>query len=144
MSASTSVGNAILNCYLRGTAITPPTRVYASLHTADPGNTGASEVGTGAWPSYIRVDPAGGAAMTTGFSAAASKATTNLKDLIFAANDGAAPISVSHVGLWDAPTGGNFLFAAPVVDGVGAPTTKSFLVGDEGVLHPGDFDFAVT
>ncbi|KQV27840.1 hypothetical protein ASC97_05595 [Rhizobium sp. Root1203] len=129
MSASTYAAHAILNLFLRGVAVTPPTRVYVSFHTADPGNAGANEVTTGAWPSYVRLDAAQGAAIATGFSAAAAKASANLKELLWAANDGAAPVTVTHFGIWDAATGGNLLFHDALT------ASKTFQPSDEGVLH---------
>lgn len=93
MPASTYAANALLNLFLRGVALAAPARVYVSLHTGNPGNTGAAEVTTAAWPAYARNDAAQGGAVATGFSAAASKATKNALDLLYAPHDGAAPIT---------------------------------------------------
>lgn len=129
MPASTYVGNAILDLFLRGIAVTPPTRVYVSLHTADPGNAGANEVTTVAWPSYVRKDVAGGGAIGTGFDAASAKATANNVELLWPANDGASPVTVTHFGIWDALTGGNLLFHDALT------SAKTYQPSDEGVLH---------
>lgn len=60
-----------------------------SLHTADPGTTGASEV-TGGSPAYARK------AIT--FSAAAAGARTSSSQPVF---DVPAGVTVTHVGFWD-------------------------------------------
>ena len=138
MPASTYLGNALLNSILRGVAFTPPTRVYVSLHTADPGLTGANEVTTAAWPAYVRKDAAAGGAVATGFSAAAAKSTSNAQELLWPANNGAAPVVVTHFALWDAATGGNCLFA----DALSA--SKTFQPSDEGVLHANSLTIGVT
>jgi len=112
----TAIANAILNCYLRNTAITPPTATYISLHTADPGDTGTSEVTGG---SYARV------AATFG-SAAAAKAIASTTDVLFT---GMPAVTVTYVGIWSAVSGGTFIWG-------GAITSKTFTAGDS-------FDFAI-
>ena len=80
--------------------------VYASLHTANPGDTGVSEL-TGGSPAYARKllafgTPAAGAMSTSG-------------QVVF---DCPAGATVAYVGLWDAVTGGNFLGYGDPVDEV--------------------------
>lgn len=138
MPASTYAGNKILDLILRGVAFTPPTRVYVSLHTADPGNAGANEITLAAWPAYVRRDPAQGSAIASGFSAAAGKATSNAKDILWDdAMDGAASITVTHWAVWDAATGGNCLNSGTLTaNKILAPT-------DECVIHPGEMNVSV-
>lgn len=139
MPASTYVGNQILNFYLRGVDIAPAAGVWVSLHTADPGLAGASEVtngGGGAWPAYVRVDAAQGGAIASGWSASVAKSSQNLKDLLFPAHNGPANVTVTHVGFWDAPAGGNFLFPGVMLDQNNDPTTKTYAPSDEPVIHP--------
>jgi len=131
MPASTYLGNALLNQFLRGVAATVPSRVYVSLHTANPGDAGSNEVTTVAWPAYARLDAAQAGAIATGFSAAAAKATASLKELLWAANNGASPVTVTHFGIWDAITGGNLLFYDALT------SSKTYQPSDEGVLHAG-------
>lgn len=138
MPASTFAGNKLLDLLCRGVAWAAPTRVYVSLHTANPGNTGASEVSTGAWPAYVRKDAADGGAVGTGFTAAASKTTANAKELLWPAMDGGANITVTHFALWDAATGGNCLASGPMT----APKTLG--PTDELVAHPGTLQVPVT
>jgi hypothetical protein len=137
MPASTYLGNALINDILRGVDFANPTTIYISLHTGDPGLNGANEVGTGAWPSYARKDAAGGGAIATGWAAAASKATANALDVDFGANDGAGTVTVTHFGVWDHPTAGNFLF------GDALTASKAYAPTDEAVLHDGDLDVAI-
>lgn len=129
MPASTYLGNAVLDQFLRGQAVAPPARVYVSLHTANPGNAGANEVTIAAWPAYVRKDPAAMAAIATGFSAAAGKKTSNAKDMLWPANDGANNVTVTHFGIWDAATGGNLLLYGPLT------AAKTFQPSDEGVIY---------
>ena len=74
-----------------GTAAT-----HVSLHTADPGTTGADEV-TGGAPAYARK----AASWTAGGVDGVVTATVTF--------DVPSGVTVTHVGLWDALTAGNFL-----------------------------------
>lgn len=94
MALSTFLRNALLDHYLGGSAYTQPT-VRISLHTADPGITGASEVAGG---SYARKPPT--------FSAAAAGSKASSADIDFTVMPAC---TVTHVGIWDALSGGNFL-----------------------------------
>ena len=95
MATSTYLRNAILNKVLRNTDFTVST-AYVSLHTADPGLTGASEVAGG---SYAR--------QAVAFDAAASGATQNTAIEDFT---NMPAVTVTHGGVWDAVSGGNFLY----------------------------------
>lgn len=138
MPFSTFTANKVLDCFLRGVAITAPSRVYVSLHTADPGGAGANEVSTGAWPSYARQDPAGGGAITGGFPAASAKATENSTIIIFPEHNGASPVTASHIGIWDAATGGNMLFSGPLA------SPRTINPTDELAIRPGELDVVVS
>lgn len=79
--------------------------VHVSLHTADPGDTGANEVTGG---NYARIAVANaGWTKTTGGTASA----TNNADITFPST-GTVTWSgtVTHVGIWSASTAGNFLY----------------------------------
>jgi hypothetical protein len=116
----------IVETTLRGAAFPVPAGVYVGLFTADPtdANVTANEVQTASWPSYARVDAAAGAAISTGWTAAADGVSTNAKVVTFAANNGASSVTITHIGLYDAATGGNLLYHAPLV------SSKTLLVGD--------------
>jgi hypothetical protein len=96
MSISDYYENKILDHMLRGTAFTPPSTVYVSLHTADPGETGANELTGG---GYSR--------KPVTFNAPSGGSMTNSADIDFP-NMPAA--TITHVGLWDAASAGNFLW----------------------------------
>lgn len=105
--------NELYDHVLRNAAYTSPTNIYVSLHTADPTDAGTgTEVSGG---SYART------AVTMG--APTNGSGTNSADVQFpqcTADWG----SVSHIGIWDATTGGNMLFHSPL------DTTKNLTTGD--------------
>ena len=74
---------------------------FASLHTADPGATGASEV-TGGNPAYARV------AITWTAGATDGVATATLATPF----DVPASTTITHIGLWS--SGGVFIDKAPL------------------------------
>jgi hypothetical protein len=76
--------------------------VYASLHSADPGDTGANELSGGS-PAYARK------AITWNAAAAGSMDDSNVP--VF---DVAAGSTVLYVGLWSALTSGTFYGATLV------------------------------
>lgn len=73
-----------------------PNGPYVSLHTADPGDTGASEVSGGS-PAYAR---------KVGVLAAASSGSRALT--VASQHDVPASTTVAYVGLWSAATAGTF------------------------------------
>lgn len=80
--------------------------VFASLHTGDPGTTGANEVSGGS-PAYARK------AIT--WNAAAAGALDNNANPVF---DVPGSTTVSYVGLWSAASGGTFYGHFDVTDEV--------------------------
>jgi len=92
---STYLGNMVIDHMFRNQAYTSPSAVYVSLHTADPGLTGANEVTGG---SYARKP------ITLG--AASSKSSTNSAAVEFTSMPAT---SVLYGGVWDqGGTTGNF------------------------------------
>ena len=92
-----------------------PSGIHLALFTADPTDAGSgAQVSTAAWPAYERQDAAQGAAISTGWTAAANGVTSNAKVVSFPANNGAAPVTVTHVGLFDASSSGNLLYHSPL------------------------------
>lgn len=118
--------NNIIETTLRGAAFPVPAGIYLALFTADPtdANVTANEVAVAAWPAYARRDAAVGAAIATGWTAAADGVSSNAKVLSFPANNGAGNVTLTHVGLYDAAAGGNSLYHAPLV------SSKTLLPGD--------------
>ena len=111
-AASNYLEGKLIESVLRGVSYTPPTTIYVSLHTASPGETGANEMTTGAFPAYVRKDAANGGAVGDGWTAQVDGVCKNALQLIFPVHNGAAPVTITHYGLWDAPTGGNYLMGA--------------------------------
>lgn len=90
--------NKILDTFFRGVAVTPPSAVYLALYTAAPTDLGGGTEVSGA--SYARK------AIT--LSAAANGAVANTAALSFTAA-GANFGTITHIGIFDAVTGGNLL-----------------------------------
>ena len=80
---------------LVGLATPTNTVTHISLHTADPGSNGASEV-TGGDPAYARV-----AVDDTDWKAAANGEVRTAADIPF---NGPANGDATHMGIWDATT----------------------------------------
>lgn len=116
----------ILETTLRGMAYPVPSGTYIALFTADPtdANATAGEITALQQPNYARVDAALGAAISTGWTASNDGVSSNAKILTFPANNGPAAIQVTHMAIYDAQTGGNMLYHAPLV------TPKTVEVGD--------------
>lgn len=125
-SFSNYLESMIIEGTLRNGTFTKPTSVYVALFTADPSdtNTTSNEVQpTGTWTDYARVDAAGGGTVDTGWTSPSNGVSSNAKVVTFVANDGAS-ITITHLGLYDAITGGNLLYHAPLT------ASKTLLTGD--------------
>lgn len=151
MTASNYSANAFLNALLRAVALTLPTDVFVSLHTADPGATGASELTTGTWPAYVRQSSKGGGAIGAAWSEAGNpthKIALNANVMLFPAYDGAGTITITHFGLWTASTGGNCLYTGKLVvdpTDVGSTAAPRILgVTDELVIKANQLGVKVT
>jgi hypothetical protein len=104
------------------TAVLTPltTTCYVSLHTADPGDTGASEVAGGA---YARQGPVAFANAGNNPTVASNSAIVTFPVAI------AAWGTVTHFGLWDALAAGNFR-------GSGALTTSKLVNSGDTARFP--------
>jgi len=120
MSISNYAENKILDHVLRNVAFTSPTSVYVSLHSADPGETGANEISGG---SYVR--------KVAAFTAAASGATETSATLTW--SDMPA-VTLTHVAIWDASTAGNCLWVGAL------SSAKVVNSGDTFQMAAGDLD----
>ncbi len=78
--------------------------IWASLHTANPGSTGTSEV-TGGSPAYARKS------ITWSAASASSKASNNAPLFDVPPNT-----TVTHTGFWSASTGGTFYGYLDITD----------------------------
>lgn len=118
MTAKTDYAEkAVLDWILLGATPTRPSGVWLALHTADPGETGAtSELGAGI--GYARLSVTFGA----GVSGAGTATSTNAQ--LFTAS-GAGFGTVSHGSLWDAVSGGNCLYKGALA------ASKTVAAGDQ-------------
>lgn len=100
--------DAVLNHILTATAYTSPNAtLHLSLHTADPTD---ADVGT---EVSALVDDTAYARQPVAFGASAAGVATSTNAQAFSAvtyGSGAAPYTVTHVGVYDAATAGNLLF----------------------------------
>jgi hypothetical protein len=93
--------NAILNATLNATNYTAPTNPYVSLHTADPTDDGSGAELSGG--GYARQTASFPTASGTGGSVSTDA------DITFPTATSSWG-TVSHIGIWDASTGGNLLY----------------------------------
>lgn len=123
-------------CFTGTTFPAALTSVWVSLHTGDPGDTGANEV-TGGNYARIQVANAGWTKTTAGTASA-----TNNADITFPATGtvtwSATAPPVSHVGIWSASTAGNFLYGGAL------SATKAVAVGDVFKFTNGNLTISVT
>lgn len=96
--------------------------VYASLHTADPGTTGTSEV-TGGSPAYAR--------KSVSWAAASAGALTTNAQIVF---DVPASTTIKYVGFWSASTSGTFYGHVTI-------TNETFAGQGTYTIASGDIDF---
>jgi hypothetical protein len=123
---STYLAGKVIDHLLRNQAYTPVATVYCSLHTADPGLTGASEVTGG---SYAR--------QSIALTAASSSHTDNSGLLSFTLMPAVVAPGVVFGGLWDAATVGNFFYGgilagAVQVSRAGTATASTDLISSLG------------
>lgn len=110
----------ILDATFRNSAVPAITTVYVSLHTGDPGETGASEATGG---SYVR--------QSSSFDVAAAGATANTGAITFTSMPSG---TLTHVGCWDASSAGNFLWGGSLT------ASKTLNTGDTFQINAGDLD----
>jgi len=96
--------------------------VYASLHTADPGATGTSEV-TGGSPAYARK------ALTWAAAATASKSSN--VGLVF----DVPAVTITHLGYWSAVSAGTFYGSRPLDTNQVFATQGTYTVASGGVTE---------
>lgn len=107
MSASTYLIGKLINHTLRNTAYTSPADLWLSLHLGNPGGIGSNEASGG---SYARAE-------APTWNAPANRALTNAAEVSFGVQSTALG-AISHIGVWDAETGGNFLWSLPIQGGL--------------------------
>lgn len=106
--------NKLIDHIFRATAYTAPTTIWVSLHTANPTDTGGSEVTTVS-TGYARASLAASVSnwsstngATTGASSGTGGSTSNKAAITFGTPT-ATWGTVTHFALWDASSAGNML-----------------------------------
>jgi len=117
--------NKVLDHILGNTAYSAPATVYFGLYTSNPTDAGGGTEVSGV--SYARVSKTNN---TTNFPNAVSGVKSNGTSVDFP-TAGSAWGSVQSVGVFDAPTGGNLLYWAPLASAIVVPNggQLSFAIG---------------
>jgi hypothetical protein len=118
MPKSTYFRQAVLDWLMSTAFPTDPATPYVSLHTADPGLTGASE--HGATAAYARVAATPTTVMTRSVNVWSNTAAT----IEFPQATANYSAQITHFGIWDAATSGNFLGGAALT------TARTITTGD--------------
>ena len=128
MDFSTYLRDAILS-WIKGTTFpTAPTNFYIAFYSSDPGR-----AGTGGTDITTSVRAAGRIAIaSSGWSAIT--ANGNAREISNSAGltigSAASTISSTHIGLWDASSGGNFIARAVAPYSFISGTSYSIAIGD--------------
>lgn len=112
---------ALLNLTLRGVAFTAVAAPYVSLHSASPADTGAAELVPGA-NAYVRKAATFAAPVATGDGGWACSLSAQLQWTNMPA------ATVSHVGIWDALTAGNLLYAGALINAETVPAAATYTI----------------
>jgi hypothetical protein len=91
--------NALINHTLRNSALSAPSAVYVSLHTANPDEDASGAELSGS--AYAR--------QAATFGAPSNGVSTTSADINFPQATGSWG-TVSHIGIWDASSSGNMLY----------------------------------
>jgi hypothetical protein len=113
-ASALATNNAIAGVFAASQPTPSTTSTWISLHTADPGITGASEYAGVTRQQYSVGSPSGGSITNT---ATASFTTSGAS-------------AVNHIGSWDAVTTGNYRIGAALASPVTA-VTITFAVGSQ-------------
>lgn len=120
MPFTVATANKVLNKLLRNQDFQHPSQIYVSLHTGDPGEDGTNEVTGGGYKRQLVT-----------FSTPSNKQTSNPSDIEF---DNMPACTITHMGLWDAETEGNFWWGGQLV------VSKQLDAGDTVRFKAGDLD----
>lgn len=126
MALSTYAANGLLDALFNNTAF-QISAAYWSLHTGDPGSTGANEHSGDGYGTRPAME----------FDAVASQASQNTNAEVQPTATGDWSQS-TYAGLFDAATGGNFLLGAQLT------TAKTVLSGEQARMAIGEFDVSLT
>ena len=127
MSFSNYLETELLDHVFTNSAYTSPSAVYVSLHTANPDEDGSGAEVTTSGTGYAR--------QAGSFSVSGNTATTTAAVEYPTAT--ASYGTVTHVGIYDASTGGNLLAYAALT------TSKAIASGDVFRIPAGDLDITL-
>ena len=127
MSFSNYLETELLDHVFAGNAYTAPTTLYLALHTANPDEDGSGTEVSTSGTAYAR--------QSASFTVSGNTATTSaaIEYSTATANFG----TVSHVGIWDASTGGNLIAYAALT------SSKTIETGDVFRVPAGDLDITL-
>jgi hypothetical protein len=122
---SNTVEKRLLDALFKSTTFPLPAQIHISLHSADPGDTGANELVVGTSPGYARAARAPDPNNTTHTSwqavdqTAEAAAIRNAAAVTFpeATADWNGNNKITHWGAWDAGSGGVFLCGGTIAAG---------------------------
>lgn len=116
MALSDTYRGVFADDLFKQTQPTPPTTLFYSFHSSDPGTTGANELSSGSSPGYARaeLDPDPDVLTSTNyiFTNDAGQLTINNNSIItwpVATDMWNSGTPFGYWGLWDALSGGNFI-----------------------------------
>jgi hypothetical protein len=123
--STTNLANPILNHLRGGTSWTAPSGLYVKLHTGDPGASATANAATETTRQQATFgDAASGGAISN---------TSQIQWTTVAASE-----TYSHVSLWDASTGGNFIWSGALASPVAVTAGGTFTIAI------GDLDLTLT
>jgi hypothetical protein len=127
-AASNYLENELLDLVLRNSAFAMPPGNFVALATSSFGddNSGTGELTGG---GYAR--------QSVDFANASGGSAANVADLTFTNITGNASTPISHIGIFDAVTGGNLLFHGALT------TPKTVPVGEDVVIRAGQLVVAL-
>ena len=128
---SNDTENSLLNYLFAGSAISYANgNFYVSLHTGDPGETGANEVATSV-AGYARKNH-------TSWTTSTAGTLSNNGDITFdTITDASDSATVTHVGIWTAASSGTFICGGSVT------TSKTIALNDIPKILSGELDISL-
>lgn len=133
MAFSQYLADRVLNWFKASAFPTALSNVYISIHTGDPGASGtSSDVTVAVTGSSSRTAVASSAFTSPGNASGGGREVTNTSVVqITTSATNVATQTITHFGVWDAATSGNFLASGVLTSPVGVQTgdTVQFNVG---------------
>lgn len=123
------------------TNLTAIPSLYLGLHTASPGDD-AAPANEAAYSGYSRYNLGAVFALTTDETTGTEVTLVahNTAAIEFGASASASPTVISHWGIWGVSTGGtaaDLLYSGPLLDSLGAETSRTVEEGDIPIFQSG-------